>query len=147
MRLPSRIESSLAVALSACIVAACSASLNAPARTPHPAPPGATVVALQTEQPAAPEPSGVVDACAAALLPALRVQFSAGQLVFVSVATGQPVALVWPRGFAAWMVGDQAEIVAPDGAVIARSGEVLDQLGGVLPHVCSLNGTSWGPAS
>lgn len=84
----------------------------------------------------------------AALLP-VRIDRDGDEMVFVSVATGDRVSLVWPSGFAARLVDSVPELIASNGAVIGRKGDVLDNLGGGLDvsgsafHVCSIGSTTY----
>lgn len=68
--------------------------------------------------------------CPAAGLVAVRVGRAGDELVFLSVATGERVSVVWPHGFTAREVDGVAVLVGRDGAVIAREDDVLDNLGG-----------------
>jgi hypothetical protein len=55
----------------------------------------------------------------AALLP-VRIDLDGDQMLFVSVATGNRVSLVWPSGFAARLVNGVPELIASNGSVIGR---------------------------
>ena len=54
----------------------------------------------------------------------------------VAIWTGKPMALVWPRGFTARLVGGRLEVVAPDGTVVGRDGEQVSDLGGLIEGIC-----------
>lgn len=144
-----RVASILLVAsvVGGCGLAATPLPSEWPVRTPYPLPPGATTVPLETEPPASPYPPGVAWACAAVLLGPVRIAWdrAAGSVRFVSTDTGASGQLVWPRGFAAWIIGDRLEIVDPSGNVIGRDGDVLSTLGGGT-HVCAAGGTLYEPA-
>ena len=116
---------------------------------PAPSPSGATPLALPTEPPAVALPSGAQYACDLALLLPVRVVAQGQAVAFVSVATGEQIRLVWPRGFSARRVEGRAEIVTPNGSVLAREGDVLSGLGGGSPgtefHICSVGGTIYLP--
>jgi len=117
-------------------------------RSPFPSPPGAVPLALDVEASATPLPSGTVLSCPAALIDPVRVVVSTSDAVsFEVVSTGAPIQLIWPRGFAAWMVGGKAVILAPDGSVVGRTGDILSSLGGVAPVICFVSGQGYGPAS
>lgn len=118
-----------------------------PARTPFPAPGGAEPLGLATVPPAAPVPSGLAAPCPAALLVPARVVVDTGAVKLVNQATGQTIAAVWPRGFAAWSVDGMAEVISPDGTIVAHAGDVLSDLGGTVDDICSVHGVIYGPAS
>lgn len=116
-------------------------------RSPFPPPPGAVPLALDVEPSATPLPSGTVLSCPAALMDPVRVVSTSAAISFEVVSTGVRIQLIWPRGFAAWMIGGKAEILAPDGSVVGRTGDILSSLGGVAPVICFVNGQGYGPAS
>ena len=63
--------------------------------------------------------------CPTALLGAVRVATDGKDLIFISIETDEPVQVVWPSGWAAWLVGGRAELVDRDGSTIAHEGEVI----------------------
>ncbi len=72
--------------------------------------------------------------------------------MFTSVATGERVRTVWPRGTGVRDTGNGFELVAPNARVFAREGDVIDDAGGgVGPdgrfHVCSIGATTFLPAA
>ncbi|HLY13468.1 MAG TPA: hypothetical protein VKR24_03900 [Candidatus Limnocylindrales bacterium] len=113
----------------------------APDRTPYPAPSGATPLSLAVAGPPSPDLNGAVAGCGQALVGPVQIVLVGTTVSFVSTATGSPVLLIWPPGFAAWLVEGRAEVVAPDGKVIGRSGDVTPSLGG--PRFAAVNS---GPA-
>ncbi len=70
--------------------------------------------------------------CMSAALPPVRVATSGDELVLVTVASGDPVKVAWPSGFAAWRVHGRAVVADPWGNVVGKEGDVLDGLGGGL---------------
>ena len=105
-------------------------------------PPGATRLHLAVGSP------GIPFGCPAALLLPVRIASTADELITLSVASGDPVPVVWPGGFVAWRLDGLAELMGPYGDVIGREGDVLDDLGGGVGadgaiHVCPL-GVSFG---
>ncbi len=118
-----------------------------PARTPAPLAARESPLALPTEPPAAPLPSGEAWACPAMLFPAVRMVLDGATVAFASTYNGAPMAIVWPRGFSARLVDGRAVLLAPDGTILARDGDVLDRLSGAGDEVCGVNDVIYGPAS
>lgn len=87
-------------------------------------PAGAVRLHIETARPA------LTAGCPTALLLPVIVATSGDEAVLVTVETGEPVAVVWPAGFAAWRVDGRAVIADPWGGVVGREGDVLDGLGG-----------------
>jgi len=101
-------------------------------------PRGATRLHLATATP------GIPFGCTAALLLPVRIASTTDVLIVLSVASGDPVPVVWPGGFAAWRLDGLAELVGPYGNVIGREGDVLRTLSGTgwpdgTTHVCGLS--------
>jgi hypothetical protein len=84
--------------------------------------------------------------CPASLLVPVRVATSNDDLIAVTVATGEPVQIIWPSGWAAWRLDGRAELVGRDGSVVAREGDVIEnRFGGSAAddgsiHICILGG-------
>ena len=100
-------------------------------------PAGATRLHIATERP------NLSLGCATALLAPVRVATSGEELILVSVASGGPINVVWPSGFAAWKAGGTSVVADPWGSVVGRDGDVLDSLGGGIGvddafHICPL---------
>jgi hypothetical protein len=57
-----------------------------------------------------------------------RIERSGSELIFVSVKSGQPMAVYWPAGYSARLVDGVGELVADDGTVVGREGDVIDGL-------------------
>lgn len=141
----------------------CGAPFPSPAAAPAASDP--VTLELTTEPPPSLLPSGAVRACDQALLGAVRVVRVGDSIRVVSVDSGAEVAVTWPRGFSAHLVGGIAQIVATDGTVVGSEGAVLVRLGGgfggsgdgPVPvesgrvflgpsfHVCSVNETIYLP--
>lgn len=136
----------VAVGLAAVLAAGCGDQW--PTRTPFPLPSGAAAVALPTASPGGARPADGVALCQTALVVPVRITWDRpdGIVLFVN-QLGTPLALVWPRGFSARVVGDRLEIVAPDGTVIGRDGDTLDRLGGGGDAICEVNGVFYPPAN
>lgn len=86
---------------------------------------------------------GIPFGCTAALLAPVRIASAGDELIVRSVASGDPVSVVWPSGFAAWRIDGRAELAGPYGNVIGREGDVLSTLGAGggtdgAAHVCGL---------
>jgi hypothetical protein len=87
-------------------------------------PDGATRLDIATEAP------HLSFGCAAVLLAPARISTSGDELILVSVDSGEPMAVVWPSGFAAWRIDGRAVLADPWGSVVGRDGDELDSLGG-----------------
>jgi hypothetical protein len=57
-----------------------------------------------------------------------RIERSGSELIFVSVKSGQPMAVYWPAGYSARLVDGVGELVADDGTMVGREGDVIDGL-------------------
>jgi hypothetical protein len=130
----------LAIAIVAVLILAAAVFRLSPL-WPGPAlPAGATRLHIATQAPHLVPNLG----CPTALLSPVRVATEGDDLVVLLVATGEPVKVVWPSGWAAWRLGGRAELVDRDGSVIGREGDVLhDRFGGGEGadgafHVCSI---------
>lgn len=104
-------------------------------------PAGATRLQISTEAPHLLPAMG----CELALLVPARVATSGDALILQSVATGEPLQVVWPSGWAAWRINGQAQLVGRDGSIVAREGDILSNLGGGVGvddrfHVCIIGG-------
>jgi hypothetical protein len=115
-----------AIAVAGALLLAIGALRLAPLITGPALPAGATRLHIATQ------PPNLSLGCAAAALAPARVSTSGDELVLVSVASGQPVRVVWPAGFAAWRIEGRALVADPWGSVVGREGNVLDSLGGGL---------------
>lgn len=108
--------------------------------------PGPALPAGATRLHIATEPAHLVPTlgCPAALLGPVRVATQDDNLIVVSVATGEPVKVVWPSGWAAWRLGGHAELADRNGSIVAREGDVIhDRFGGGeygdgAFHVCEI---------
>ena len=101
-----------------------------------PMPAGATRMQIATERP------NFSTGCATAALGPARVTSSNDELVLVSIESGNPVAVVWPSGFAAWRLDGRAQIADPWGSVLGIEGQVFKGLGGGTGlddafHICA----------
>ena len=92
--------------------------------TGPPLPAGATRMHIATDRP------NVSTGCATALLSPVRMTASGDDVVFVSVESGDPIAVVWPSGFAAWRADGRARLADPWGTIIGTEGQVFSGLGG-----------------
>lgn len=105
-------------------------------------PNGATRLRIATEAPHLVPHFG----CPAALLGPVRVATAGDELIVLAVGTNEPVAVVWPTGWAAWRLDGRAELVGRDGTVIAREGDVIEnRFGGGMgddgaAHICIIGG-------
>lgn len=99
--------------------------------------PRGTRLALQTR-----EAEPAANACDGALSAPFRIARSGDAMAFVDVASGEPVSIVWPFGFAAWLEYGVPVLYASDGGVVGREGDVLDTIGGSAGEdgfrVCSI---------
>jgi hypothetical protein len=80
-------------------------------------------------------------ACPAALLAPARVATRGDDLVLLDRDTNEPIAVVWPSGWAAWRLDGRAELVTREGVVVGREGELSEGFGGGMGlddafHVC-----------
>jgi hypothetical protein len=80
-------------------------------------------------------------ACPTALLAPARVATRGDDLVLVAPDTNEPIAVVWPSGWAAWRLDGRAELVTREGVVVGREGELSEGFGGGMGlddafHVC-----------
>ncbi len=117
----------------------------APARSPAPLPSGATALTLPTAAPEAVIP--VHWACPGNTVQPSKVVRHGEAVVFILQTTGQPIDLVWPRGFSARLLNDRAEVVAPDGTVVLREGDVFSDIISGVPDICEVKGVGYPPAS
>ena len=98
-------------------------------------PAGATRLHIATDGPS------LSFGCAAALLEPARVATSGDELLLVALASGNPMRVVWPSGFAAWRADGRAVLADPWGNVVGREGDALEGLGGGVGrddafHIC-----------
>ena len=68
-----------------------------------------------------------------------------GQVRFTQ--SGQPVDLVWPRGFQLVIDHEVTELLAPDGSVVIRAGQMRSDFAGGAGHICSVGGVVYQPSS
>ena len=91
-----------------------------PAAGASPAPSDPTALELATEPPPSPLPSGAVQVCMQALLPA-RIVRAGNAVKAVSPDTGSEITVAWPRTLSAHLVGGVAEMpVMPDDYAAGR---------------------------
>ena len=100
-------------------------------------PAGATRLNIATEGPHLMPALG----CNTALIAPARITTSGDDLILRTVATDEPVDVVWPSGWAAWRLEGHANLVTRNGTLIGREGDILDDLGGGVGaddafHVC-----------
>lgn len=88
---------------------------------------------LATEPPASQLPSGVSWACPSGGYADVSLD---GDGTFRQVVTGQPIQLIWPRGFRLVSVAGTVRLIARDGATVLESGKSRDDFGGADGHVC-----------
>jgi hypothetical protein len=104
--------------------------------------PRGTRLAIQTR-----EAEPAANACDGALAPPFRIARSGDALAFVDAASGEPVRIVWPFGFAAWLEFGTAVLYASDGGVVGREGDVLDNIGGAADEegfrVCAVGARTY----
>lgn len=132
------------IALTGCQVASLGPQPASP-RPPASLPSGATALRLATASPEATIPMNW--ACPGNAVTPTQVVREADTVIFVNQTTGQPIDLVWPRGFSARVVDDRAEIVAPDGTVVLREGDVFSDIISGPPNICEVDGVFYPPAS
>jgi len=111
-------------------------------RTPFPLPSGATALALATEPPATPPPSGVSFACPAAGYGSIELEADGS---FRQVESGTTIALIWPRGFSLIREGGITKLLAPDGSVVLSAGSYRSDIGGSSGEVCLVGTTDYLP--
>ena len=87
--------------------------------------PSATRLGLRTDAVEIP-PAG----CTLGAIPEVRIERDGENMVFVEVATGERVSIIWPFGFAAWLEFDIAVLYASDGSVVGREGDTVSNIGG-----------------
>lgn len=104
-------------------------------------PAGATPLTLATETGHLLPTTG----CPLASLGPARIAVADGALVLVPESGGDPIAVVWPTGWAAWRLDGRAELVSHDGTVVGREGDVISGFAGGVGlddafHVCVVGG-------
>ena len=72
-----------------------------------------------------------------------RIATVGEDLVVVPDGGSDPIAVVWPSGWAAWRLDGRAELVTRDGRLIGREGDLIEGFGGGVStddrfHVCDL---------
>ncbi len=74
----------------------------------------------------------------------IRIDRAGDTAIFLDAASSTEVAIEWPIGFAAWLIGDETFLYAPDGNETLRSGGTAVKIGGTVGgpgepfHVCSV---------
>jgi len=124
----------ITIMAAACVILAAAGLSLVPLWTGPALPPGAARLHITTD-------SAPRFACMAALLVPVRIVSTDAELILVSVASDEPVPVVWPSGYAAWRIGGRAVLAGPYGDVIGWEGDELDSLGGGVGaddviHVC-----------
>ncbi len=82
--------------------------------------------------------------CPTALLGPVRPAASNGELIFIAVPTGEPVRVVWPSGWVAWLINGRGVLVDRDGSIVGWEGDVIEarfgggEGGDGAFHVCEI---------